>query len=293
MSHRVKSIRFLALIILSGMVWNCKTTRNLPVENLKPLSASRIIRSVEENALDYTCFTIRRINCQYQDENEKSSFRANVKTIRNQMIVVSFNKLNIPFGRIMLTPDSVKYINYIYKNYFVGDYRFLKERFNIDVGFYDIQSVLQNNVFSFQNSTGEKEFRGFSSRVDSGRYVLQSVDERKLNKIGEKDKIQKAERIMRRLDQDAFIFQTITVLPGTFNVETIKIEDWSNSQSVEFEFGDYIPLQKKDYPGEITMHFFSEEGNIHLRIRMAGFSTDKIENINFTIPSGYERLRLR
>ncbi len=293
MNRGFKSARFIVLIILSGMVWQCKTMRELPVDDLKPLSASRIIRNIEKNALDYTCFTIRRINCHYQDEREKSSFRANVKTIRDKTIVVSFNKLNIPFGRIMLTPDSVKYVNYIDKNYFIGDYRFLKKLFAVDMDFFDIQSVLQNDVFSFQNVSGDKEFRGFSSRIDSGRYILQSVNPRKWNKVEEKNRRQPAERIVRRPNQNDPIFQTISVEPHTFNVEKITIRDGSNKQSVDFGFGEYTPLHNKDYPGEITLHFSSEERNIRMRIRMTGFSTDPIETINFTIPSGYERLWLR
>ena len=261
--------------------------------NLKPLSTTKLIRNIEDNALDYKYFTIRRINCQYQDENEKSSFRANVKSIKDEAIVVSFNKLNIPFGRVFLTPDSVKFINYIDKNYFIGDYDFIREIFNVSLDFYDVQALLSNDIFSYKGNDEDKEFRKFSSRIDSGRYVLQSLNERKLSKIDEKSKLQKADRIQKRTGLESFILETITVLPGNYNVEKILIDDRSNKQSVKFAFSDYTQLKKKDFPGEITMDFSSEKGDIHMRLRLAGFSTDKIEKPEFSIPKRYERLILR
>ncbi|HCE58339.1 MAG TPA: hypothetical protein DER09_11040, partial [Prolixibacteraceae bacterium] len=43
----------------------------------------------------------------------RASFRISLKAIRDEKILASITKLNIPVGRVLLTPDSVIYVNYI------------------------------------------------------------------------------------------------------------------------------------------------------------------------------------
>ncbi|MBN1820737.1 MAG: DUF4292 domain-containing protein [Prolixibacteraceae bacterium] len=279
-------------IILTGIAFSsCKTTRIISETNLKPIRTSRLIENINKNALNYEYLTIRKINCQYRDENEKATFRANVKAIKDEAIVVSFNKLNIPFGRVYLTPDSVKFINHMDKTYFLGDYSFLRELFNIDLGFYDVQSILANNVFSYRNSD-ENDFRNLESYIDSGMYIIQSVNNRKLDKIVSEEKNQKADRLVKRFNDGAFIIQKIAIWPRSFNISEIKIEDSNNRQQVQFNFDDYTKLDQKDYPGEIDMNFISGKGGISMKMKLSGFSTDKINNLNFNIPQRYQQMVL-
>ncbi len=55
------------------------------------------------------------------------------------------------------------------------------------------------------------------------------------------------------------------------------------------DFDDYSKVGEDDYPGLISVKFILPKGNISIRIRMAGFSTGKINNLDITIPKRYER----
>lgn len=281
---------FVFIFVFAFSLSACKTARVITTTKLKPVNTAKLIKNIEGNALDYKFFSIKRINCQYQDVKGRTSFRATLKAMKDRAIVVSFNKLNIPVGRILLTPDSIKYINYVDKNYFVGDYGFLSNIFDVDIDFYDIQSILRNNIFSYRNDLKDDDFRNFTSYVDSGMYVLQSLKKRKLNKIEEKYRYQKVERILKRHDEESLILQTISVLPENFNVKNIKIEDKTTQQSLEFGFDDFTNLGNRIYPGAITMNIKSGQGKINMKLRLAGFSMDPVDNLNFTIPGRYKQL---
>jgi hypothetical protein len=285
--------RFPALLILFCVsIFACKTAKVVSDFKVKPMSTDRIIKKIEENAFNYKFFSIKRISCQYQDGENKTSFRANLKTLKDESIILSFSKLNISVGRILLTPDSIKYVNFLDKNYFVGDYGFLSKIFNIDLDFDDIQSILSNDIFSYRNVSAKNQFRNFTSQIDSGRYILQSTKVRKLNRITQKEKPQRVERILKRLEDDALILQTIIVRPDNFNIEKIIIEDKTNKQVVEFEFGDYAGLDNKDYPGTINMSFLSGQKTLSMKIRLGGFSTEEEDNFGFNIPPKYSQVDL-
>ena len=116
----------------------------------------------------------------------------------------------------MLTPDSVKYVNYLEQNYFVDDYSYLSEVLNIDLDFETIQSIISNNAFSYRNDPRNKDFRTFDSFTENGKYVLQSEKNIKLEKMKERGKNNKIRRRLNRLDDDALILQKMFFEPPNF-----------------------------------------------------------------------------
>jgi hypothetical protein len=171
--------------------------------------------------------------------------------------LASITKLNIPVGRVLLTPDSVIYVNYMERNYFVDDYSFLSNFLNIDLDFATIQSIISNSTFSYRNDEKDRDFKTFITSVESGMYILQSEKERKVFKMDEKGKAGKIERRLKRLDDNALIMQKMTINPANFALTGLLIEDKTNDRKMEMIFDDFVKVMNKDYPGSIDMSFNS------------------------------------
>ncbi|HSH20434.1 MAG TPA: DUF4292 domain-containing protein [Draconibacterium sp.] len=282
---------FVVLIIAMGFS-SCKTSREIPAANVKPIGTAKLLKKVSENSLNYESLSINRINCQFNSNQTKTSFRISVKTIKDQRILASITKLNIPVGRVLLTPDSVIYVNYIERNYFVDDYSFLSNFLNIDLDFATIQSIISNSTFSYRNDEKDRDFKTFITSVESGMYILQSEKERKVFKMDEKGKAGKIERRLKRLDDNALIMQKMTINPANFALTGLLIEDKTNDRKMEMIFDDFVKVMNKDYPGSIDMSFNSETDNIYLKIRMSGFSTEKLNSVNLEIPEKYQQIKV-
>lgn len=287
-----KLFAFIILIIAIGLT-SCKTTKEIPVANVKPIGMSKLLKNVAENSLDYESFGISRINCQFSTNQSKTSFKINLKTIRDNKILASISKLNIPVGRVLLTPDSVIYVNYIDRNYFIDDYTFLSNFLNIDLDFSTIQSIISNSAFSYRNDEKEKDFKTFSTSVESGKYILQSEKERKVFKMDEKGKEGKIERRLKRLDDNALILQKMSFNPTNFALTRLLIEDKTNSRKMVMDFDEFVKVMNKDYPGSIDMNFNSETENVSLKIKMSGFSTEKIDDLKLNIPEKYQLIKVK
>jgi hypothetical protein len=288
-SYRILIIAFLLIAIGFS---SCKTTREILKHDIKPLSTQKLLKNIEENSLGYENLSISRINCQFTGNQSKTSFRISLKAVKDQKILASITKLNIPVGRVLLTPDSVIYVNYIERNYFVDDYTFLSNFLNIDLDFYTIQSIISNSAFSYRNDEKDKDFRAFNTSVESGMYVLQSEKEKKVFKMEEKGKTGKIDRRLKRLDDNALILQKMYFNPTNFALTKLLIEDKTNHRKMEMNFDEFVKVLNKDYPGTIDMSFVSESDNILLKVRMSGFSTDKIDPINLEIPEKYQQIRV-
>jgi hypothetical protein len=286
-----KFVLIVFLLIAIGFS-SCKTSREITTTNLKPIGTARLLNNIEENSLVYESLSISRINAQFSGNQSKTSFRISLKAIKDKQILGSITKLNIPVGRVLLTPDSVIYVNYIDRNYFVDDYTFLSDFLNIDLDFSIIQSIISNSAFSYRNDDKDKDFKTFSTSVESGLYVLQSEKERKVYKMDEKEKTGKIERRLKRLDDNALILQKMSFNPTNFALVKLLIEDKTNNRKMEMIFDEFVKIMDKDYPGAIDMSFNSESDNIVLKLRMNGFSTEKLDSLNLEIPEKYQQIKV-
>ena len=281
-----------AVVIVAISFSSCKTTREIPATvNVKPISTAKLLKNVTENSLVFDNLTISRINCQFASNQTKASFKINLKAIRDKKILASITKLNVPVGRVLLTPDSVVYVNYIERNYFVDDYSFLSNFLNIDLDFATVQAIISNSAFSYRNDEKEKDFRTFSTSVESGKYVLQSEKERKVMRLEEKGKPARIDRRLKRLDDKALILQKMTFNPANFALVNLLIEDKTNNRKMEMNFSDFVKVMNKDYPGSVDMRFNSESDEVSLKVRMSGFSTERIEALNLEIPEKYQKIK--
>jgi len=282
----------IAFILISLWFSSCKTSREIPTAIAKPISAGKLLKKVEQNAFNYKNFTVKRISCQFANNDTKANFNVSLKAIKDEKILVSISKLKIPVGRVLLTPDSVKYVNYIDRNYFVDDYSYLSSYLNIDLDFATIQSIISNNAFSYRNDPKNKDFKTFDSFIEQGMHVLQSEKTRKIFRMEERGKTDKIERRMKRLDDNALILQKMYFNPSNFALTQLIINDKTNNRIMNMNFDDFVKIQNKDYPGMIDMSFNSDENEVKLKIRMSGFSTDKISSISIQIPEKYEQIKI-
>lgn len=291
---RINTIRIsifgLVCLVLLGLS-SCKTARVVTkAAVVRPMSTSKLVRNIENNSFDYKHLAIKKISCQFDNGKTKTSFKASILAEKDKQIIVLISKLNIPVGRLFLTPDSVKFINYLEKNYFLDDYSYLSSMLDMDLDFETIHAIISNNIFSLGDEKRDKEIRDYEAKIDSGMYVLESVKRLKPRKenqnISERRQARKAQKII----VNAPVKQTIYVDPVTYKLRKIKMVDAANSRSLNIDFSDFVPVEKQLYPGEMSLHFVSPGSFMQLSIKFAGFSTDAEKDIRFKVPEKYTRI---
>ena len=290
---QIKRLSLFGLVCLVFIGFSsCKTTRvvTTSTEVVKPMGASKLIRNIENNAFDYKHLSIKKISCQFDNGKTRTSFKASIVAKKDKQIIVMLSKLNIPVGRLWLTPDSVKFINYLEKNYFLDDYSYLSSMLDMDLDFETVQAINSNNVFSLGIQKREKEIKDYEAKIDSGMYVLESVKKlkpRKENqKISERRQVRKAQKIV----PDSPVRQSIYIDPVTFKLRKIKLVDATNARNLKIDFSDFVPVEKQLYPGEMSLNLASPENTMQLHIKFAGFSTEEEKEVRFRIPEKYTRI---
>ena len=144
---------------------SCST--NKTTSNLRTLSANHILREVERNQFEFDNLETK-FNVKVKGDNI-IGLKGQLRMQNDSVIWVSVSlKLGIEMARVMITEDSVKFINRIDKTYFVESVDKFQERLPSEATINFLQDVLVGNDILFDDN--EK----FKVAIEDKNYKLSS-----------------------------------------------------------------------------------------------------------------------
>jgi hypothetical protein len=267
---------YLYVIIFFFIAYACKTLENISAyEQLRPMSSHKLLKNMESNAFQYDCLSIQRIHCQFKNNNTKVSFKAILQAEKNKKILLRIYKINVLFGHVYLTPDSVKFINYLNKTYLISDYQYVSKMLGIDINFEQIQSLIANQSPIYYSNTDY-----FRSYTDSGMYVLQSRENQRTRTYSIKQ------------EQGGYALQTFYIDPRHFTIQKCTFRDFSGTRQLYIEYADFEALNSWLYPKKIHVYFYNDKEQVAMRMRLNNISLEQGPSYTFTIPDNYKPLNV-
>jgi len=270
---------------------SCKTQRAIttttPVR-IKDLSTRRIIKNINNNEVERKGLNIKKITCLCETPEKKISFRMNLKMNKDNYILLFASKMSLPVAKIMMTPDSVKVINYYNKNYSLSDYSYFNSLAGTDIDYFMIQSIFNNDIFSMGEN--DKQYKNFVSYVDSGYYVLQSLNTKKLDRIFKRNRKERIDRILKRKDDDVFVVQSVYVNPVTFKINKIILDDRINNKLMTINFSDFSQIKPNGiYPEQIEIYYKTPYNFLKVKMKLSKVSAEEVIDPSFKIPEKYKK----
>lgn len=84
-----------------------------------------------------------------EKEDEKLAFQCFFVNRIDSIIYLNLNRSGIELARVVMTPDSVIYVNKLEHEFYAGDYRFLRRLFGFPLDFDMVQSLLNGVDFKY------------------------------------------------------------------------------------------------------------------------------------------------
>ena len=272
---------------------SCKTQRAIttttPVR-IKDLSTRRIIKNINNNEVERKGLNIKKITCLCETPEKKISFRMNLKMNKDNYILLFASKMSLPVAKIMMTPDSVKVINYYNKNYSLSDYSYFNSLAGTDIDYFMIQSIFNNDMFSMGEN--DNEYKDFVSYIDSGYYVLQSLNTKKLDRIFKRNRKERINRILKRKDNDVFVVQSVYVNPITFKIHKMILDDRINKKKLTIKFSDFCQIKPNGiYPEQIELYYKTPSNFLNIEMKLSKVSAEDVTAPSFIIPEKYKKTK--
>ncbi len=282
-------VRLLLLLIICLSVLSCRTVKQAIVKKEVPLiTENKLLKNIEENELKYNTLFAKRIDASLKTGKKSHDFRISMKIQRDSFIQFSVNApLGIEVARVLLTRDSVKFVDMHNKKYFVSDYNYFFDRFDTELNYNYIQNIFTNCFVNIDfDGNSEKLKRYKLSRVDGG-YELSVIQEKALGR-----KIKKLYKKKRKNKDFMLIQQKAVVDPTTFKPLSFFLEDIEEGAGVGVEYKNFNNFSGKLFPEKFIFDLFSEENKMSLQLEFQKIEFDVPVKSNFRISSKYKPLLL-
>jgi hypothetical protein len=229
------------------------------------------------------------MNITLNTRGDTRSFRATMRVRRDHFIWFSITApLGIEIGRVLLTPDSVKFINSHDKTYFINDYSYFHDRYGINLTFDCIQRILSNHFFDFNFcSLREKPVKKYKLDRRDGHYLLSTFGESSINR-----RLKKLYKKKLKDKEYSLILQKIEIDPSFFRPSSVSVEELDEKTGFGVSYRDFRPFGDHFiFPTKIDFHFFSGEDKSFLKIEIDRLEFNIPVEPNFKIPAKYKKIK--
>lgn len=259
-----------ALVVLSG----CRTKRSIIKEPIKEYGEEYLLEKMAENELRFD-WLAAKMRISYTENKMTSDFKGQLRMRKDSVIWITFSPaLGIEAARMMITQDSIKYMNRIEDVYFEGDYAFVNRYLDTEIDFDMLQSIIIGNDFQFYEKTT------FRASYDNPFYRLSTTSRRELKRFVEQVE-----------EEKPVLIQNIWLHPENFKITRVDIKEYGKeNKKLQASYSDFVSLGRWLFPSRLVFDV-SSETNITIDVEFSKTELNVPKGFPFSIPSKYERIR--
>ncbi len=262
------------LLVMTGIFFHaCKSTRSLYKKPIKEEGPEYIFGKLKENELNFEWLTAK-FSLELLVDRDLTTFKGQLRIKRDSLIWVSFSPaLGVEAARLMITEDSVKFINRINDTYFIGDYSYVNNFLKTSINFDILQSFIIGNDFQHYE-TGK-----FRASIDAMEYRLSATARHKLKKYIKQHEI-----------PQVFI-QNLWLNPETFKITKVNIKEVDkDNKKLQAYYGRFKIVEGQLFPTKLDYEITSSDTKIDVDVRFNRIILNRPVRFPFNIPSKFKRI---
>lgn len=259
---------FLCMIVI---ISSCKTVRSIYKAPLKEQGASYLFDELKNSELKYDYFNAK-FNLNFQKNKKKTSFKGQVRIQKDSMIWVSFSPLlGIEVARLLITNDSVKFINRMNKTYFRGDYQYLNEFLDTNLDFDILQALIMgNDLRHYENGK-------FRASIDKHEYKLSTAARHKLKKF-----------VRSQESAPKVYIQNIWLDPENFKISQVTLKEIKKEhKKLQANYEEFLEISEQLFPKNVYFDV-QAESRIKVKVGYSKIDVNKALNFPFRVPKKYK-----
>lgn len=273
-SHVRRTLYLIVLLLFVLANDSCKVSRKTIREPIKEYGADYLFTKLKENELKFDWFSAK-FNLDLVIDKKKSSFTGLIRMKKDSTIWITFSPaLGIEMARLVITNDSVKFINRINKTYYTGDFKNVQTLLDANVDFDIFQSILLGNDLTFY------ENGKFRASFDNNEYHLVTAGRQKLKKYVKN--VEDAERIY---------IQNIFLDPQSFKITQMKTKEVKKeNKKLDAFYSNFILVGQQLFPHHITYDLLADKP-VQVELEYSRIEIDTPQEFPFKISSNYTRMQ--
>ncbi|MCC6385516.1 MAG: DUF4292 domain-containing protein [Bacteroidia bacterium] len=273
---------FHCLLSLSCLfiITSCRTAKKAekPIvihenKKLAELSAEELLLLIQQHNFNADWLSAKA-EVESTIDEKKKSFDITLRMRKDSIIWISISPLlGLEAARIMITRDSVKFLNRLNKEYQVTNYDFLNNLLRMNIDFDIIQGILTGNIFAYKKNKFNSVYN------DEDRYYIISTLSR-----------HKLKRSMEEKDLNKPIVQDMWISDENYRIIKLSIEDDKIKKALITQYADFRSTNTGFFPYHSNT-VISADSKLLFNIVYKRLLVNEPQQFPFTIPSSYTKIR--
>jgi len=276
--NSVKLTYLLLLILLGGFYNSCKIQENKVKVKINHRSTKFLVNELTQKEFQFNTLS-GKASISFNRGNKKTAFKAHLRVRRDSAIWMSITPLlGIEMARVLITKDTVKFMNRNDSEYFIGDFDYINKLFGADLDYQMLEALLVGNSLEFERNEKVR------SSIDRKKhtYYLSTEKKRKVRKEIKKDRSKIKEQT-----------QVLWIDPLTYKINELMLSSPESKQSLYSVFSEYKELNTSNeqlFPYSLYFKLESTTPSV-IEVSYTKLSTGKILSFPFKIPEKYEQIK--
>ncbi len=238
-------------------------------------SARSLGRYMKENEFTFDWISAKA-NVESDFEDKKESFDIRLSMRRDSAVLISIQYLlGLQVAKILITKDSVTFVDYVHKTFFQGDIQYINDLLNADLDFELVQAVLFGNSASFHDDEAK-----LKPLADRERCVYMLSTERK----------RRLKRITAGQGEVRNAMQTLTLRPD-YKIIKNQFVDPGTDRSFEANYSDFNLKDSVFAPYHVDIDIFAQK-KANLKIDYVRIEKGKPQKLSLFIPARYDAIQI-
>jgi hypothetical protein len=264
----IQTLKYTVLItILILLTISCKTKQKVPSGNvIKNMNKETLIDNVINNQIDFKSIYFKKMNIDLDDNGKSYSVKANMYIDKDKQIIIQVMML-IEVARILIEPNEITVLNRINREVYTTNFGYINKKFNIDLNFTLLQSILTNMLFYFPTND-PKMIKQYQISEQKNNYILKNEQNNNKN-------------------PNQF-FQQIEITSNEYKIIKHLIYNISGI-SVDINYNNFDKLENKKFPYFVSLKGKNGKANYGLTLKYSNIEVNGKDKLTFSIPSNYSK----
>ena len=266
----LKIVFFIAVLTFTS----CKTQRSIIKAPLKIEGEQYLLERMTRAETKYAFFNAKCSISVIDDKKNKMDFNGQLRIQKDSVIWISMSPaLGIEVARLIITQDSIKFINRLDKTYFDGDFSLANSYFTTTIDYDILHSLLTGNDLNFY------EDDSFRAGVDGMEYQLSTI-----NRISRK-------KYLKQKNTPNVLVQSIWLNPNHFKIVKVGLKEFGDeNKRMQADYKNFENVDGQLVPTEIEFEIHGGR-KINVKIDYSRIEIDQKLSFPFNIPGSYSKMK--
>ncbi|MDP2423613.1 MAG: DUF4292 domain-containing protein [Bacteroidales bacterium] len=262
------TVLFSVFVIL--LISSCSLQRKAIKEPLIEFGTEYLVSEMRANEISNQYFTAR-FSAEITQGKSSITFQGQLRIKKDSIIWVTVSPaLGIEMGRLVLTNDSVKWINRLDASYLLASVTRLSAMLHPALSYDMVQAFLLGNDLSLYDDTQ------FKSAIDHDEYRMTVTNRRrrKMKKAGE--------------DINSLPIQYIWLNPKTFRITRVQIEGNSDkAPKIEAFYSNFVLVGQQQFASKQSYFIKNDGKKTEIFLNLSRINIQPVTGFPFTVPERY------